>query len=168
MPLVALHLHLLRTGQPLATDRRLCLYVCGWIYWTTWPTEGGRLDELRACRSSSGHWCTLHSTSVPLPVMSTVVLNVQCSAMLVLVFLNISLFAMYSYISISSSCIVVTRLMQISCYLLLCIAMISPCTWTRTRLLICSFELVVTPSLKSLFSCNNTTLPNAHTKLNLS
>jgi hypothetical protein len=44
---------------------------------------------------------------------------------------------------------------------------ISPCTRTRTELVICSFELVVTPSLLSMFSCKNTILPNAHMKLNL-
>jgi hypothetical protein len=44
---------------------------------------------------------------------------------------------------------------------------ISPCTRTRKELLICSFELVVTPSLLSMFSRKNTTLPNARTKINL-
>jgi hypothetical protein len=38
---------------------------------------------------------------------------------------------------------------------------ISSCTWTRTGLLICSFELIVTPSHMSMFSYKNTTLPNA-------
>jgi hypothetical protein len=35
------------------------------------------------------------------------------------------------------------------------------------QLLICSFELVVTLSLLSMFSNKNTILPNAHTKMNL-
>jgi hypothetical protein len=48
------------------------------------------------------------------------------------------------------------------------LGVISSCTWTRTRLLICSFELVVTPSFLSMFSYKNITLPNAHTKMNIS
>jgi hypothetical protein len=44
---------------------------------------------------------------------------------------------------------------------------ISSSSWTRTRLLNCSFELVVNPSFMSMFSYINITLPNAHTKMNL-
>jgi hypothetical protein len=47
------------------------------------------------------------------------------------------------------------------------LGVISSCTWTRTRLLLCSFELVVTPSLYSMVSCKNITLPNTHTKMTL-
>jgi hypothetical protein len=50
------------------------------------------------------------------------------------------------------------------CHLL---EVISPCTRTRTKLLIFSFELVVTLSLLSMFSCKSTILPNAHMNLNL-
>jgi hypothetical protein len=38
---------------------------------------------------------------------------------------------------------------------------------TRTRLRKFSFELVANPSLMSMFSYINTTLPNACTKMNL-
>jgi hypothetical protein len=44
---------------------------------------------------------------------------------------------------------------------------ISSSSWTRTRLLNCSFELVVNPSFMSMFSYMNTTLSNACTKMNL-
>jgi hypothetical protein len=44
---------------------------------------------------------------------------------------------------------------------------ISSSSWTQTRLRNCSFELVVNPSFMSMFSCINTTLPNACTKMNL-
>jgi hypothetical protein len=44
---------------------------------------------------------------------------------------------------------------------------ISSCSQTRTRLLDCSFELVMTPSFMSMFSCKNIALPNAHTKMNM-
>jgi hypothetical protein len=44
---------------------------------------------------------------------------------------------------------------------------ISSSSWTRTRLLNCSFELVVNPSFVSMFSYINITLPNAHTEMNL-
>jgi hypothetical protein len=44
---------------------------------------------------------------------------------------------------------------------------ISSSPWTRTRLLNCSFELVVNPSIVSMFSYINMTLPNADTKMNL-
>jgi hypothetical protein len=40
---------------------------------------------------------------------------------------------------------------------------ISSSSWTRTRLRKCSFEPVANPSLVSMFSCVNTTLPNACT-----
>jgi hypothetical protein len=40
-------------------------------------------------------------------------------------------------------------------------------SWTRTRLRNCSVELVVNPSFMSMFSCINTTLPNACTKMNM-
>jgi hypothetical protein len=40
---------------------------------------------------------------------------------------------------------------------------ISSSSWTRTRLRKCSFELVVNPSFMSMFSCINTTPPNACT-----
>jgi hypothetical protein len=43
---------------------------------------------------------------------------------------------------------------------------ISTSSWTRTRLRICSFELVVNPSFMSIFSYINTTLPNACTNMN--
>jgi hypothetical protein len=41
--------------------------------------------------------------------------------------------------------------------------LISSCSWTRTRLRKCSFELVVNPSFMSMFSYINRTLPNACT-----
>jgi hypothetical protein len=44
---------------------------------------------------------------------------------------------------------------------------ISSSSWTRRRLLNCSFELVVNMSFMSMFSYINITLPNAHTKMNL-
>jgi hypothetical protein len=44
---------------------------------------------------------------------------------------------------------------------------ISSSSGTRIRLRKCSFELVANPSLMSMFSCINTTLPNACTKMNL-
>jgi hypothetical protein len=44
---------------------------------------------------------------------------------------------------------------------------ISSSSWTRIRLHNCSFELVVNPSVMSMFSYINTTLPNACTKRNL-
>jgi hypothetical protein len=44
---------------------------------------------------------------------------------------------------------------------------ISSRSQTRTRLLNSSFEFVVTLSFKSMFSCKNITLRNAHTKMNL-
>jgi hypothetical protein len=44
---------------------------------------------------------------------------------------------------------------------------ISSSSWTRTRLLNCSFELVVNPSFMSMFSYINITLPNACTKMYL-
>jgi hypothetical protein len=47
------------------------------------------------------------------------------------------------------------------------LGVISSCSRKRTGLLICSFELVVTPSFVSIFSCKNITLPNAHTEMNL-
>jgi hypothetical protein len=47
------------------------------------------------------------------------------------------------------------------------LGVISSCSRTRTGHLICSFELVVTPSFVSIFSCKNITLPNAHTEMNL-
>jgi hypothetical protein len=40
---------------------------------------------------------------------------------------------------------------------------VSSNSWTRTRLRKCSFELVVNPFFMSMFSCINTTLPNACT-----
>jgi hypothetical protein len=43
----------------------------------------------------------------------------------------------------------------------------SSSSWTRSRLLNCSFELVVNSSFMSMFSYINITLPNAHTKMNL-
>jgi hypothetical protein len=46
------------------------------------------------------------------------------------------------------------------------LGVISSSSQTRTRLLNYSFELVVTPSFMSMFSCKNITLPNAHTKMN--
>jgi hypothetical protein len=45
------------------------------------------------------------------------------------------------------------------------LGVISSCSRTRTRLLIYSFERVVTLSFLSMFSCKNITLPNAHTKI---
>jgi hypothetical protein len=47
------------------------------------------------------------------------------------------------------------------------LGVISSSSQTRTRLLNCSFELVVTLSFMSMFSYKNITLPNAHTKMNL-
>jgi hypothetical protein len=47
------------------------------------------------------------------------------------------------------------------------LGMISSSSQIRTGLLNCSFELVVTPSFMSMFSCKNITFPNAHTKPNL-
>jgi hypothetical protein len=47
------------------------------------------------------------------------------------------------------------------------LVVISSNSQTRMGLLNCSFELVVTPSFMSMFSCKNITLPNAHTKMNL-
>jgi hypothetical protein len=47
------------------------------------------------------------------------------------------------------------------------LGMISSSSQTRTGLRNCSFELVVTPSFMSMFSCKNITFPNAHTKPNL-
>jgi hypothetical protein len=47
------------------------------------------------------------------------------------------------------------------------LGVISSSSQTRTRLLNCSFELVVTPSFMSMFSYKNITLPNVHTKMNL-
>jgi hypothetical protein len=44
---------------------------------------------------------------------------------------------------------------------------ISSSSWTQTRLRNCSFELVANPSFMSMFSCINTTLSNACTKMNL-
>jgi hypothetical protein len=44
---------------------------------------------------------------------------------------------------------------------------ISSSSSTRTRLLNCSFELVVNPSFMSMFSYINITLPNAYTKMKL-
>jgi hypothetical protein len=44
---------------------------------------------------------------------------------------------------------------------------ISSSSWTWTRLLNCSFELVMNPSFMSMFSYINITLPNANTKMNL-
>jgi hypothetical protein len=43
----------------------------------------------------------------------------------------------------------------------------SSSSWTLTRLLDRSFELVVNMSFMSMFSYINITLPNAHTKMNL-
>jgi hypothetical protein len=47
------------------------------------------------------------------------------------------------------------------------LGLITSSSKTRTRLLNCSFELVVNLSFMSLFSYINITLPNAHTKMNL-
>jgi hypothetical protein len=47
------------------------------------------------------------------------------------------------------------------------LGVISSCTWIRTGLLICSFELVVTLSFLPMFSYKNITIPNAHMKMNL-
>jgi hypothetical protein len=47
------------------------------------------------------------------------------------------------------------------------LGVISSSSQTRTGLLNYSFELVVTPSFMSMFSCTDITLPNAHTKMNL-
>jgi hypothetical protein len=47
------------------------------------------------------------------------------------------------------------------------LGVISSCSQIRTRLLNCSFELVVTSFFMFMFSYKNTTLPNAHTKMNL-
>jgi hypothetical protein len=47
------------------------------------------------------------------------------------------------------------------------LGVISSCSRTRTGLLNCSFEFVVTPFFMSMFSCKNITLSNAHTKMNL-
>jgi hypothetical protein len=47
------------------------------------------------------------------------------------------------------------------------LGVISSGSWTRTSLRKCSVELVVNPSIMSMFSYINTTLPNACTKMNL-
>jgi hypothetical protein len=47
------------------------------------------------------------------------------------------------------------------------LGVISSSSYTRARLINCSFELVVNPSFMSMFSYINITLPNAHTEINL-